>query len=252
MEMATQLAVIMVGKQMVNNTMEVGLPLVPQHIPFSLNPLHAPPPCHPLCHPHCHPSPIVTPPPLSPLPHCHPSPIVTPPPLSALPHCHPSPIVTPPPLSALPHCHPPHCHSSPIVTSIVTPIAIPHCHPPFSPPIVTPIVIPHCHPLLASPLSPPIVTYSSRNQCRERKFSRQKFCREKFGRISKSRNFVVGNFVLIRINTAFTFDYSIIKLLLLPMLSTPCESVQICTDPDRYSRIVRKLKSHKFNFRKRN
>ena len=26
-----------------------------------------------------------------------------------------------------------------------------------------------------------------------------------------------------------------------PMLSTPCESVQICTDPDRYSRIFRKL-----------
>ena len=37
-----------------------------------------------------------------------------------------------------------------------------------------------------------------------------------------------------------------------PMLSTPCESVQICTDPDRYSRIVRKLNSHKFSFRKRN
>ena len=37
-----------------------------------------------------------------------------------------------------------------------------------------------------------------------------------------------------------------------PMLSTPCESEQICTDPDRYSRIVRKLNSHKFSFRKRN
>ena len=36
------------------------------------------------------------------------------------------------------------------------------------------------------------------------------------------------------------------------MLSTPCESVQICTDPDRYSRIVRKMNSHKFSFRKRN
>ena len=33
-----------------------------------------------------------------------------------------------------------------------------------------------------------------------------------------------------------------------PMLSTPCESVQISTDPDRYSRIVRKLKSRKFSF----
>ena len=31
----------------------------------------------------------------------------------------------------------------------------------------------------------------------------------------------------------------------LPMLSTPCESVQICTDPDRYSRIFRKLASQK-------
>ena len=29
------------------------------------------------------------------------------------------------------------------------------------------------------------------------------------------------------------------------MLSTPCESVQICTDPDRYSRIFRKLTSQK-------
>ena len=29
------------------------------------------------------------------------------------------------------------------------------------------------------------------------------------------------------------------------MLSTPCESVQICTDPEGYSRIVRKLNSHK-------
>ena len=32
------------------------------------------------------------------------------------------------------------------------------------------------------------------------------------------------------------------------MLSTPCESVQICTDPDRYSRICRKLISHKNSF----
>ena len=31
----------------------------------------------------------------------------------------------------------------------------------------------------------------------------------------------------------------------IPMLSTPCESVQICTDPDRYSRIFRKLTSQK-------
>ena len=31
----------------------------------------------------------------------------------------------------------------------------------------------------------------------------------------------------------------------MPMLSTPCESVQICTDPDRYSRIFRKLTSQK-------
>ena len=30
-----------------------------------------------------------------------------------------------------------------------------------------------------------------------------------------------------------------------PMLSTPCESVQICTDPDRYSRICRKITSEK-------
>ena len=35
-----------------------------------------------------------------------------------------------------------------------------------------------------------------------------------------------------------------------PMLTTPCESVQICTDPDRYSRIVRKLNSLEFSFRK--
>ena len=34
----------------------------------------------------------------------------------------------------------------------------------------------------------------------------------------------------------------------LPMLSTPCESVQICTDPDRYSRIFRKLTSQKNSF----
>ena len=33
-----------------------------------------------------------------------------------------------------------------------------------------------------------------------------------------------------------------------PMLSTPCESVQICTDPDRYSRICRKLTNHIFGF----
>ena len=33
--------------------------------------------------------------------------------------------------------------------------------------------------------------------------------------------------------------------LLKPMLSTPCESVQICTDPDRYSRICQKLSSQK-------
>ena len=30
-----------------------------------------------------------------------------------------------------------------------------------------------------------------------------------------------------------------------PMLSTPRESVQICTDPDRYSRICRKLSLRK-------
>ena len=33
-----------------------------------------------------------------------------------------------------------------------------------------------------------------------------------------------------------------------PMFSTPCESAQICTDPDRYSRIVRKLNGHKLCF----
>ena len=31
------------------------------------------------------------------------------------------------------------------------------------------------------------------------------------------------------------------------MLSTPCESVQICTDPDRYSRIRRKLTYQKYS-----
>ena len=33
-----------------------------------------------------------------------------------------------------------------------------------------------------------------------------------------------------------------------PMLSTSCESVQICTDPDRYPRISRKSTSHKYGF----
>ena len=34
----------------------------------------------------------------------------------------------------------------------------------------------------------------------------------------------------------------------IPMLSPPCESVQICTDPDRYSRICRKLSSRQYCF----
>ena len=42
--------------------------------------------------------------------------------------------------------------------------------------------------------------------------------------------------------------YSFIWNILIPMLSTPCESVQICTDPDRYSRICRKLIRHKYSF----
>ena len=33
-----------------------------------------------------------------------------------------------------------------------------------------------------------------------------------------------------------------------PMLSPPCESVQICKDPDRYSRIHQKLNSRKNSF----
>ena len=34
----------------------------------------------------------------------------------------------------------------------------------------------------------------------------------------------------------------------LSMLSTPCDSVQICTDPDRYSSIRQKLTSHNYSF----
>ena len=33
-----------------------------------------------------------------------------------------------------------------------------------------------------------------------------------------------------------------------PMLSPPCESVQICTDPDRYPRICWELISRKYSF----
>ena len=34
-----------------------------------------------------------------------------------------------------------------------------------------------------------------------------------------------------------------------PMLSTTCKTVQICTDPDRFSRICQKLTSDKYGFK---
>ena len=43
-------------------------------------------------------------------------------------------------------------------------------------------------------------------------------------------------------------DIFILRFWSFPMLGTPYESVQICTAPDRYSRICRKLTSHKYSF----